>query len=85
MFLFIAQYCAAQESFALIRVSKEIRAFILGAKIVIFRQLFKGCLDGLPASLPRYFRIMESAGSKDLFVFYELLLWALREGNAAFL
>jgi len=24
---------------------------------------------------------MESAGSRDLFVFYELLIWGIREGN----
>ena len=28
---------------------------------------------------------MESAGSKDLFVFYELLIWGIKERNVEFL
>lgn len=28
---------------------------------------------------------MESAGTKDLFMFYELLIWGLKEGNMPFL
>ena len=27
---------------------------------------------------------MENAGSKDLFVWYEMLLWGIREGNLEF-
>jgi len=28
---------------------------------------------------------MENAGSKDLFVFYEMLLWGIKEGNMDFI
>lgn len=28
---------------------------------------------------------MENAGSKDLFVFFELLVWAIKEGNLDFI
>jgi hypothetical protein len=34
--------------------------------------------------IQKYFKIMESAGSKDLFVFYELLVWGIRERNQEF-
>jgi len=35
--------------------------------------------------IQKYFKIIESAGSKDLFVFYELLIWGIKDDNVIFL
>lgn len=33
----------------------------------------------------KYFKIMECAGSKDVLVFFELLIWAIKEGMINFI
>lgn len=66
---------------------------VLASKIVLYKQMF--CKSGsseLNESITsnqqqilKYFKIMESAGSKDLFVFYEMLIWGIRERNIKFI
>ena len=40
MVLVIASFCAAEESFNMIRVSRELRSYTLAAKMIVYRQLF---------------------------------------------
>ena len=85
MFTIISSYCAALESFNLIKVNKEIRSFVLAAKTIQYRQLFgaqKAKDEG--HQIQKYFKIMENTGSRDLFVFYEMLVWAIREDRLDF-
>eukprot|EP00347_Sterkiella_histriomuscorum_P007735 403347755 len=93
MFIFIAQYCAAQESFFMIRVNREFRSFMLGSKIIHYNNIFAAQNRDVisfnstqveQVKITKYFKIMENAGSKDLFVFYELLIWAIKAGNVEF-
>lgn len=95
MLLSIVQFCAADESFNLIRVSREVRLNVLLSKSIIFKRMFVqpgartasfAALENSElASIQKYFKIMENAGTKDLFLFYELLIWGLKEGNLPFL
>ena len=38
--MIMVSYCAAEESFNMIRLSREMRSFVLAAKLIIYKQLF---------------------------------------------
>ena len=64
----------------MVGVSREIRSYVLAAKMILYKQMFGKKSHLGDVKVQKYFKVMENAGSKDLFVWYEMVVWGMREG-----
>lgn len=78
----ITGFSAAEESFRLVSLNRDLRAQVLRAKTFIYRKLV--CLPLGKAPIQQHFKIIEQTGSRDLFVFYDVLIWGIKQHNLDF-
>ena len=63
-------------------MNRDLRAQVLRAKTYIYKKLV--CLPLGKHPIQQYFKIIEQTGSRDLFVFFEVLLWGIKQHNLDF-
>lgn len=78
----ITGFSAAEESFRLVSLNRDLRAYVLRAKTFIYKKLV--CLPLGREPIQQHFKIIEQTGSRDLFVFFEVLLWGIKQHNLDF-